>query len=488
MKVLFVNHNVSLWVNVGMTYVMTTLKREHDVRLFDRMEYKKDFLFSLLNYIQDFSPDLICFSVNSYTINDAIFLGQRIKDDFPNIEIHFGGVHPTILPEETINIACVDSISIGEGEMSLLEYLRQQPHRRNDPVPGIWYKTKYGLIVRSKSRHFVEDLDSLPFPDWSFWDIDAYMNEGEITPGTLRVLSSRGCPFECSFCSNPLFMKAQPGRYYRYRSPEKIIEEIEMNIEKYSGRGFRFLMISDSIFGLNPDQLQSFCDLYRRKGLHRKMPWGAQIRCGTISSKHARLMREAGCVRINLSIESGNDHMRNVIYKKNIKKEQIIDSIRMFREEGIVVRAFAMIGGPSDTAQRFQETLDLAKSAGLSITDLIIIRYAPLPMTELARNLHSENLKGCFQSFSYKNATGIESSISCFFWMKLRILKVIGFLRNGLKLRGWCFFRDFFRLFIRNKNNRFIPMVYLCSEQRIVNELIVHHQMCRVIEDNKKSC
>ncbi len=485
MRVLFVNHNVTLWINVGLTYVMSSVARKHEVFVADIMNHRRKFREYLSEKIVSSRADVVAFSVNSYTVKDARILSGWLKRKFHNIKIVFGGVHPTIMPEETISFPEVDAICIGEGEIPFLEYL-DYLEGGNVPcsVSGMWFKDDNDRVVRNPLRPFSDDIDSFPWPDWELWDIDSYMNEGEIFPGTLRVLTSRGCPYNCSFCTNPLWRKYIPGSYYRLRDPINIVNEIEYNFNKYKDRGFEYLMISDSIFALNREHTYKFCRIYKERGLADKLPWAAQIRCGTIDNALAGVMKEAGCYRIALGIESGNDYMRNNVYKKGLTKEQIRDTVEVLRKAGILVRAWIMVGGPGEDRYMFDETLRFVKSLNMSISDLIIIRYVPLPRTELAESIYPADKIKVRSLFSYHNLDTIKSKVPRYYYWKLRILKVYSFIKEGLCLRGVSFFLDVVKELYKKGRNKFIPLIYLCSEQRIVNWTIVKYKLKKLRKAN----
>ena len=158
MRILFVNHNISLWINVGLTYVMSAVAESHDVFLVDRMKHQKNFDTYLLSALAKINPHIIALSVNSYTVNEACMLARAVRSSFPDIIVVFGGVHPTIMPEETIVLQDVDAIVVGEGELSFLEYANCLEERREPyGVQGVWFKDKVGNIVRNPLRPFTED-------------------------------------------------------------------------------------------------------------------------------------------------------------------------------------------------------------------------------------------------------------------------------------------------------------------------------------------
>lgn len=480
MKVLFVNQAISLYINVGLTYVMSSVAQRHQVCLVDRMKQKSNFYGYLKHNIKHFVPDVIAFSVNSYTISDALPLIRQCKQDFPEVKIILGGIQPTILPEETIVIPGVDAICIGEGEESFLEYLDCRAIGAKG-IAGIWFKGPNGDIVRNPSRPFLEDLDILPFPRWDLWDIEGYLNDGEIFPGTLRVAASRGCPFSCAFCTNPVWPKAIPGKYYRKRKPEKIIEEIQQNIARYKSKGFSFLMMNDSIFGLDRNHTETFCYLYRKQGLEKVLPWGAQMRCGTVDKAYARMLKASGCSRITVSIESGSDYMRNDVYRKNLTKDQIRETIEALRQCGIYVRGFIMIGGPGETSFMFEETRAFLKQLSMTLSDVTVIRYVPLPKTQLASVLPEDIIRMIHSPFCYHTLSAVKSDIPAGYYFKLKVLKILSFLRQGLILRGIIFLFDIIKVAFRSGKSRFIPLVHICSEQRMINWTIARYHMQKII-------
>jgi radical SAM superfamily enzyme YgiQ (UPF0313 family) len=168
--------------------------------------------------------------------------------------------------------------------------------------------------------------------------------------------------------------------------------------------------------------------------------------------------------------------MRNEVYKKNITKRQIKETVEALIKAGIVVRAFVMIGGPGETSSSFDETLSFSKSIGLTLSDLIIIRYVPLPKTPLVARIEQDKIQPLRSIFSYHNLRAMKSLIPKSYFLKLRILKVFSFIREGVALRGARFFGDVLAVLYKNGKGRFIPVFYLCNEQRLVNWTITRYK------------
>ena len=174
MKVTFINPNTSKMCryNIGLAYVMSAVAGKHEVKLLDLTFYPKDYLRFIQRGIEESKPDIVGFSVDSYTFPESLEIAGLIRRAYPDIPFIFGGVHPTLLPEETIRHPLVDAICIGEGEKSFVEYLDKLEKGQEPQVDGIWYKDSQGNIQKNRLRPFEEDIDSLTFPNWDYWGIE----------------------------------------------------------------------------------------------------------------------------------------------------------------------------------------------------------------------------------------------------------------------------------------------------------------------------
>ena len=267
MKVIFIDPNPggAPCSNIGLAYVVSSIEKRHKVRLLDLSSYPGNYLKYIQKEIEGYKPDIAAFSTTTFTFQKSLEIARFIRTVYPNVPFIFGGIHPTLLPDETIEHPLVDTICIGEGERSFLEYLNKLEEGKEPDVEGIWYKDRNGRVHKNNLRPFEENIDGLPFPNWDHWDIKKYLEANlYYFPGALKCLSSRGCPYNCSFCSNKAIRETIPGKYYRVRSAENIIDEIKFNREKYSKIGFKSIAFGDEIFGLDPGWLKKFCGLYKR--------------------------------------------------------------------------------------------------------------------------------------------------------------------------------------------------------------------------------
>lgn len=236
-------------------------------------------------------------------------------------------MHPTVCPEEVIQQSMIDSICIGEGENSFLDFLDKLEKGLELEVDGFWFKRKSGDIVRNRPRPFEPELDKLPFVNWDYWEIEKYLSANPVYTGIggLIHLTSRGCPYNCNFCSAPTIRKSVPGNYYRVRSAENVIEEVKSNLKKYWSLGFRGIDIHDGLFGADWQEIDIWryikrerlpvVNLYFAKGGRRYRSIGCECYCEPIKSSANTIKRLLKKLRIQ-QYQKGRDESR--IKKKNI--------------------------------------------------------------------------------------------------------------------------------------------------------------------------
>ncbi|MDD5254981.1 MAG: radical SAM protein [Candidatus Omnitrophica bacterium] len=446
MKIAFVNPHEEPYVNIGLAYVISAVEKEHSVKLLDMAFHTRDYASYVLESLKRFQPDVIGFSVTSFSFHHALRIAAVIRKAFPRIPLVYGGVHPTLLPEETLQNPLVDAVCIGEGEDTFQEYLQKlEASREPAGVAGIWYKDKNNAIVKNPLRPFRQDLDSLAFPNWDHWEIERYLQANESFAGGLRHLASRGCPYSCSFCSNPALRRAVPGTFYRTRSPENVIAEIKHNRDKYAGRGFRNVSFGDATFGLDAGETEKLCSLYIREGLHREFPWDCQTRVELVTEAWAEQVSRAGCCMVTLGVESGDEHIRREIYRKDFSQEQIHSATGSLKKYGIAYCMSIIVGCPYDSAGSIRNTLRfLQKEKPLKAH---ITFYQHLPYTEISNRLHYHQTEGegvVFKAWNtpragtmYLGRWRLKSFMLRFFVRRIAML-----FYHGFRLRGPAFLWD----------------------------------------------
>ncbi|MHA1267685.1 MAG: B12-binding domain-containing radical SAM protein [Candidatus Helarchaeota archaeon] len=392
--------------NLGILYIATFLQKEsqHQVTLIDPTFHRKNWKQYILNKMRDFSPEIVGYSCLSFNFYDALQINRVIKEENPSILSIFGGVHPTLANISTLKNKNVDMISIGEGEYTLKDLLDQleTAHSPKD-VKGIWYKNN-GSIVKNELRPLIENLDALPFPNWDFYEIDKYML---INPYQIDFLGSRGCPYNCTYCSNHALRKLLPGKYVRQRTPKNIIQEIIQNYKKYWNRGFRYVYFWDETFILKKSFLKEFCQLFMQNRLHQSLAWCCTARADLLTEEDVQLMKAANCNLLRMGIEAGDPYIRNKVYKRDISFADILNAVKLCKKYDLGTQLNFIFGGPHETIETMQKTFLLAQTFNPKQISLNV--FQPLPginatkMIEKNEKYHIENSWDQLHNFYYKS-------------------------------------------------------------------------------------
>lgn len=465
MKVLFINPNLGgvSGLNVGLAYVSSSVERKHGVKLIDLSFCLKNYLQYIYQEIQSYQPDIIAFSTTSFTHQKSLEIAKSIRLAYPGIPFVFGGVHPTLLPEETIQNPLVDVICIGEGESSFLEYLDKIGQGLEPKVEGIWYKNAQGQVCKNRLRPFEKDIDVLPFPNWEHWQIEKYLNTNlYYLPGALKYLSSRGCPYDCSFCSNRAIKEIVPGKYYRVRNPENIIEEIKLNREKFSQRGFKSIAFGDEIFGLDFEWLEKFCQLYKKNNLSEEFKWSCATRAEVVTKEWAKSVADAGCKMVMLGIESGDDYIRMQVFKKNITQEDIFKAVSNLRNHGVEFGFYMLVGCPQDSWASIKAGINLVRKLNPLVSHFSF--YQPLPKTELVSQIKDVKWDPGKALDGYWNVPRIRTSSLSLADLRnimqiIRIRELLRFFKLGYKLRKSIFIMDVIRYLFSIANWRNVMLL-----------------------------
>ena len=270
-----------------------------------------------------------------------------------NIFTVYGGIHPTICPE-VVHTDGIDAVCRGEGDEAFVEFAAAFRDGKDiTSVRNFWVK-KNGRVYENPLRPLLVDLDELPFPDFDLFHyekLDEY-----VYLKSAFVMCSRGCPFNCSYCCNHQLRQLYPNRkdYLRWRSVEKVIREIESLRSKYPN--VRKVRFGDDTLAHDKEWFRELMCEYKKRV---NLPFSTNDRVTNISEETVALYKDAGCVRIDMGIESGNDHIRNDIFRRYLGKEKIIDAFHLLRKHGIQSTAFNIIGSPEETMSTILETAKL---------------------------------------------------------------------------------------------------------------------------------
>ncbi|MDO8528349.1 MAG: radical SAM protein [Nanoarchaeota archaeon] len=425
-------------------------KSRHNARVIDLIFHKKNWKEYLSEQIKELKPDLIGMSVLSFNYLAALEIAKFIKEKF-GTKIIFGGVHVILSPEEVIENKDVDIICTGEGEEVLKNLLDKKLNCKD--VKGIWYK-KEEKIIKNQKIKLIENLDSIPFPDWSDFDLKKYFL---ISGNNLPIMGSRGCPYQCTYCSNHALRENLIGKYVRFRSVDNIIEEIELRIKQYHNKGFKYLFFYDDTFIMYRDFVLEFCRKFKEKGFHKKIKWNVNVRANLVTDEIIKAMKDAGCYEVRMGVEAGNDYIRNEIYKRNMSEKQIFDAIKIIKKYGLQLRLQFIIGAPYENLDMMNESFEMAKK---SEADYVLFPVLiPLPSTKMKELCEEEGVierkkfKSSHEMFTnpvvrtkFVSRKEIKNFVN-----KIRMYQVKKYFLEGLKLRGLIFVKDSLIFFVYYK-------------------------------------
>ncbi len=291
-----------------------------------------------------------------------------------------GGALPTTAPEGFLD--AFDLAVVGEGEQTMLEVAQTfEGNGDYSKVSGVFYKDKAsGQICRTPPRPLISDLDTLPLPLRDMFDNQAYRNYYQRKFGykTTAVMSSRGCPFSCDFCSRPVF-----GNNFRAHSAKRIVNEME----EVAALGYDRVWFADDCFTLSRRNLFAVCDEILQRNL--RIGWECLSRVDTLDFEVAQKMKTAGCIRAFFGLESGNDEVLKYM-NKQITTAQARRAVESCRAAGIKTGAFFILGYPGENAQTILDTIRFASSLPLDYLSFTL--PYPIPGTPLHARLNGRLL------------------------------------------------------------------------------------------------
>jgi radical SAM superfamily enzyme YgiQ (UPF0313 family) len=322
--------------------------------------------------ILELNPKYLGLSCLTTELDSVLKICNNIKSKNPKIKIILGGIHPTLFPEEVLKHKSVDIVVVGEGEITFAELLKKEDPKN---IHGVYYK-KANKIIKNLPREKIHDLDSLPMPAFDKVPMDYYLKvQGYLIRGVptrgFYIFTSRGCPYRCEFCVNKNIF----GRSIRYRSPKKVVDEIEYLMKRYTIDSF---FIYDDTFTAKKDHVLNICKEIKYRKL--KVIWGCETRVNLLDENIVKAMKKSGCIQIDFGMESGSQRLLNVI-KKDITIHQIKNAVRLCNKYNIRIFSNFMINLPTETKEEMNETIKLAQDLHSHITVFNIT--TPFPGTDL---------------------------------------------------------------------------------------------------------
>ena len=363
MRILFIYPNINAQVgfNFGIVFISALLKKHgHETKLINLNEKlsKVPDNNEIQKIIEEYKPQLIGFSVVTPQYQYALKIAKHIKS-FCDIPIICGGIHATMVPEEVIKEECIDYVCVGEGEETVLELvtnLEKQIDTRH--IANLW--TMDGEKIVSNKVRPLPDLAKLPRKDYEIFD---FQNMIDAEDGWVRLMTSRGCPFRCTYCFNHSIVEryknetgstAKDLNYIRRHSVDDIMDEINYLLTNY--KNITTFIFDDDIFTSNKTYLKEFCNKYKKSV---KIPFVANAHIRAFDEERAQLLKEAGCMIIKFGLESGSERIRREVLHRPMTNEEIIHAFECAHKYGLHSSAFVMFGLPYETKEDIYETIKL---------------------------------------------------------------------------------------------------------------------------------
>lgn len=325
------------------------------------------------------APDIVGVTTKSVILPSAYMVARIAKKVNKDVVIVFGGAGATTVTEQVLQGHPVDFVVRGEGEQTITE-LVDMLHSANPDfykIEGLSFKDG-GRIIHNSSRAIVKDIDTLPYPARHLLlDTDKLPN---ILYKAIHgdIMTSRGCPYACTFCAANV---AWGGRSARMRRAEEVVKEVLHQKEYYGVKNFIFW---DDLFTIKRKRVVEICNLLIEKKVN--INWTCFVRVDTIDRELVALMKQAGCNRVEVGLESGSNRVLKEM-KKGITVEQTHKAAEMLNEAGLQWTALLMIGMPGETKEEMAATMDLLK---LDPTKAVLSVFSPYPGTPLHDKLKAE--------------------------------------------------------------------------------------------------
>jgi anaerobic magnesium-protoporphyrin IX monomethyl ester cyclase len=322
----------------------------------------------LRSVIRNKRPSVVGISSKTQNFGATRVVARICKEIDSQIKVVVGGPHPSMVRHKVLECPDIDFAVYGEGERTIIELLQVLTGKRSlKDVHGIIYRVN-GEIRETPPQKYISDLNTLTFPHETA--ADALINYEQYPPYAFdSIFATRGCPFNCFFCGSRNIWS----RRVRFRSPANVSAEIR----KLMARGLRSVHFSDDTFGTNKKYLIELCNTLIKDCPGLK--WGCEIHAKLVNDQIIKLMKTAGCYRITIGIESGNNYILNKI-RKGFTIEEAFEAVKIIKRYKIDIGAFFMVGFPFETADMLNDTIQAIKKVKCDWIYYSI--FTPYPGTE----------------------------------------------------------------------------------------------------------
>lgn len=365
MRVLFVYPSIDCpaGVNHGLASLSAVLKQAgHETSLIHVNEHLWPIPANeeIIAEIRQRNPGIVGFSVMSQQYDWTCALVRDMRAAGLEMPICIGGVHCTMVPEEVTESGLFDYVAVGEAEYPFLELVNRLERGEDvSDVPNMRIYRPEGKSIKNCVGPF-PDLVQLPDMDWDLFDMDRIL---EVKKGWLSLLTSRGCPYKCTYCFNKEIVDQyledggakNAKEYLRHYQVERVLDEIRTLRDRHPA--INTIIFDDDLFTLNKKYVLEFCDAYRKSGIG--IPFVVNAHVQVFNDEIARALKEAGCLIVKFGLESGSDRIRREVLWRYMTNETIERALAAAHRQDLHTSCFIMFGLPKEGRQEVLETLEL---------------------------------------------------------------------------------------------------------------------------------
>jgi radical SAM superfamily enzyme YgiQ (UPF0313 family) len=438
MRVLFIYPSIDCPAGVshGIASLSAVLKRAgHETKLVHVCEHLWPIPANteIVEEIRRYAPGIIGFSVMSQQYDWTCSLTRDIRAAGIDTPICIGGVHCTMVPEEVTETGLFDYVAVGEAEYAFLDLVnRLERGEDTATVPNMRIHRAGGKSIKNPVAAF-PDLTELPEMDWDIFDMPRIL---EVKKGWLSLLTSRGCPYKCTYCFNKEIVDQYledggvktPKEYLRHYRVDQVIEEIRTLKAKHPG--VNTIIFDDDLFTLNKAYVLKFCDAYKRSGI--EIPFVVNAHVQVFNDEIAKALKDAGCMIVKYGLESGSDKIRRDVLWRYMTNATIERAFRAAHDQDLHTSAFIMFGLPKEGKAEVLETLELC--ARVKMGRFRWALFFPFPGTAgytIANSLNLIDFEKMRQLGNYFDGTCLKFGSGHDLWLE-KVSKVCHWWVNAL--------------------------------------------------------